>query len=104
MKTRTKDESIEKYLSVLQELKIILDNTNHLSMLKFSEKNGVTKNLSTVLQKGGVIKLISRGRHPKWEWITIQPNRHMAIKVLQELSKLNPIREKKTKEAPKRLY
>jgi hypothetical protein len=97
MKTRATEENIVKYLNVLQELKIILDNTNHLSMLKFSEKHNVTKNLSTVLQKGGVIELISRGRFPKWKWTTIQPNKHMALKVLQELSKLNPPRKSKVK-------
>ena len=101
MKTRATEENIVKYVNTLQKLKTILDNTNNLSMLKFSENNNVTKNLSTVLQKGGVIKLVSRGRFPKWEWTTIEPNRHMAIKVLQELSKLNPLRERSVKKVKK---
>lgn len=97
METRAKEQNIEKYLKVLQELKMILDHTPHLSMLKFSEKHNVTKNLSTVLQKGGIIKLTKKGRFPQWQWISIEPNKHMAAKTLQELSKLNPPRKKEIK-------
>lgn len=95
MKTRATEENILKYLQVLKNLKLILDNTSNLSMLNFSKQNKVTKNLSTVLQKGKIIKLIKKGRYSEWKWISIAPNKQMAIKTLQELSKLNPPRKKK---------
>jgi Icc-related predicted phosphoesterase len=93
METRATEENILKYLKVLKDLKFILDNTPNLSMMNFSEKNNVTKNLSTVLQKGGVIKLTKKGRYCEWKWSTIEPTREMSIKTLQELAKLNPPRE-----------
>lgn len=101
IQTKATDQNIEKYLKVLKELKMILDNTPHVSMLKFSENHNVTKNLSTVLQKGGIIKLLKKGRYTEWEWVSIEPNKHMAIKTLQELSKLNPPRKNKSKEQKK---
>ena len=97
METRATEQNILKYLQVLRDLKLILDNTSRLSMYEFSKKNKVTKSLSTVLQKGGVIKLTSKGRYTQWEWTSIEPNRNMAIKTLQELAKLNKPREKQLK-------
>ena len=97
METRATEKNILKYLQVLKDLKLILDNTPYLSMLNFSEKHKVTKNLSTVLQKGGIIKLTKKGRYSQWQWTSIEPNKQMAIKTLQELSKLNPPRKKQPK-------
>jgi hypothetical protein len=95
METRATEGNILKYLGVLKSLKLILDNTSKLSMMSFSENNNVSKNLSTVMQRGGVIKMTKQGRYPEWKWISIEPNRHMAIKVLKEFTKLNPPRERK---------
>ena len=97
METRATEQNILKYLQVLRDLKLILDNTSRLSMYEFSKKNKVTKSLSTVLQKGGVIKLTSKGRYTQWEWTSIEPNRSMAIKTLQELAKFNKPRKKQIK-------
>ena len=97
METRATEQNILKYLQVLRDLKLILDNTSRLSMYEFSKKNKVTKSLSTVLQKGGIIKLTSKGRYTQWEWTSIEPNRNMAIKTLQELAKLNKPRKKQLK-------
>ena len=97
METRATEQNILKYLQVLRDLKLILDNTSRLSMYEFSKKNKVTKSLSTVLQKGGIIKLTNKGRYTQWEWTSIEPNRNMAIKTLQELAKLNKPRKKQLK-------
>jgi len=97
METRATEQNILKYLQVLRDLKLILDNTSRLSMFEFSKKYQVTKNLSTVLQKGGIIKLINKGRYTQWEWTSIEPNRNMAIKTLQELAKFNKPRKKQIK-------
>ena len=97
METRATEQNILKYLQVLKDLKLILDNTSRLSMFEFSKKYQVTKNLSTVLQKGGIIKLINKGRYTQWEWTSIEPNRSMAIKTLQELAKFNKPRKKQIK-------
>jgi len=92
METRATEENILKYFNVLKKLHFLLSNTNRISMFDFSVKNNVTKNLSTVLQKGGIIKMTKKGRYPEWEWNTIEPNREMAIKTLKELALLNPVR------------
>ena len=97
METRATEQNILTYLQVLRDLKLILDNTSRLSMYEFSKKNKVTKSLSTVLQKGGIIKLTNKGRYTQWEWTSIEPNRNMAIKTLQELAKLNKPRKKQLK-------
>lgn len=97
METRATEQNIIKYLKVLKELKLVLDNTPNLSMLNFSTKHNVTKNLSTVLQKGGVIKLTKKGRYTEWKWVSIEPTREMAMKTLQELTHLNPPRKIKEK-------
>tara|TARA_R110000851_G_C12661210_1_gene521451 strand:+ start:74 stop:487 length:414 start_codon:yes stop_codon:yes gene_type:complete len=93
MKTSATEESIVKYYKVLKNLHLILTNTSRISMLEFSTRNNVTKNLSTVLQKGGIIELSKSGRSPEWKWTSIEPTREMAIKVHIELSKLNPPRK-----------
>lgn len=95
MKTRATEENVLKYYNALKDLNVILKSTKVLSMLRFSEQRNLTKNLSTVLQKGKVIKLIKKGKYSEWEWTTIEPTREMAIKVLQELALLNPPRKKK---------
>jgi len=93
LETRATEENISKYFDVLKKLHLILSYTNKISMSDFSVKNHVSKNLSTVLQLGGVIKIIKSGRYPEWEWNTIYPTREMAIKTLKEFSKLNPERK-----------
>ena len=93
IETKAREENIVKYFNTLKKLYEILQLTKDISMLKFSEQNNITKNLSTVLQKGGVIKCTGIGRAAKWEWTSIEPTRQMAIKVLKELSKLNPPRK-----------
>jgi hypothetical protein len=85
----TRERIILKYLEVLKDLKLILDNTAYLSMHKFTKQHNVSKNLGTVLQKGGIIRLISKGQTSKWEWIGIEPNKYMAEKTLQELNAIN---------------
>lgn len=93
METRATEENIMKYLEALKKLHTILSHTNRLSMLSFSEKNKLTKSLSTVLSKGGVIKCTKKGINSEWEWTSIPPNRHMAIKTLQSLAEINPPRK-----------
>jgi len=91
-KTNATDENIVKYFNTLNKLYEVLQLTDRISMNKFSEQNNVTKNLSTVLQKGGVINCLAKGRGSRWEWTSIAPTREMSVKVLKELSKLNPER------------
>ena len=92
MKTNATEENIVKYFSALKKLEETLDLTSRISMMKFSENNNLSKNLSTVLRKGKVIKCLKKGRFSEWEWITIKPTREMAIKTLIELGKENPER------------
>ena len=61
-KGATTEESILKYLQVLKDLKLILDNTSRLSINDFCKKQNVTTNLGVVLRKGGIIKLIQMSR------------------------------------------
>jgi len=96
-KGATTEESILKYLQLLKDLKLILDNTSRLSINDFCKKQNVTTNLGVVLRKGGIIKLIQKGRYTQWEWISIEPNRNMAIKTLQELTKLHRPKKKQIK-------
>ena len=93
--TQATQENILKYYNALKKLYNVLQLTGKISMLKFSEQNNVTKSLSTILQKGGLIKLTGKGRASNWEWTTIDPTREMAIKVLKELATINPPRESK---------
>jgi len=91
---RVKEESIEKYYNALLELRNVLKYTNRISLDDFSIKNNLSKNLSKVLQKGGIIKCIKKGRFSEWEWTTIEPTNHMAVKVIQLLGDVNPERIK----------
>ena len=100
METQATNENILKYYAILKDLHKLLGYTKRISMLSFSAKNKVSKNLSTVLSQGKIIKCITKGRGSEWEWISIEPTREMAIKVLQELGKLNP--ERKTTQGGKR--
>ncbi len=91
--SRVKQESIEKYLKALIELRNVLKYTNRISLDEFSVKNNLSKNLSKVLQKGGIIKCLKRGRFSEWEWTTIEPTNHMAVKTIQLLGIENPPRK-----------
>lgn len=95
--TMATESNILKYYDALKSLHFLLQNTNRISMFDFSVKNKVTKNLSTVLQDGKIIKLVKRGRYSEWEWVSIEPTREMAIRVLKELAKFNPERKKTVK-------
>jgi len=112
MENNQKDETILKYFELLKRLHEILKYTNKISMLEFCQKNNVSKSLSTALQKGGIIKNEGgKAARRNWVWNTIPPTREMAIRTIEELSKLNPPRKKggkiespgrktKTKEVP----
>lgn len=89
MKTNAREENIIKYYNVLKQLYYTLKLTNKISMLKFSEQNNVTKNLSTILKSGGIISNKGTGKATEWHWVSIEPTREMAIKVLQEAGKFN---------------
>lgn len=93
METNATEENITKYLSALQDLKIILRATNRISLNKFSIDNNISKNSSIVLSKGGIIKCTKKGKGSTWEWTsTVEPNRQMAIRLLKGLGKQNPKR------------
>jgi len=95
MENHQKDETILKYFELLKRLNEILKYTNKISMFEFSKKNNVSKSLSTALQKGGVIKNSGgRAGSRNWVWNTIPPTREMAIRTIEDMSKLNPPRKK----------
>ena len=102
METRATEETIKKYFIALNLLHSILKNTKNISMMKFSETNQLSKGLSTVLSKGGIIRNTKKGRYGEWEWISIYPTREMAIKTIKMLSEINP--ERKTTSKPTRKY
>lgn len=93
VQTQATPDNILKYYNALKKLHNVLQLTDKISMLKFSEQNKISKSLSTVLQRGGVIKLNGKGRATSWEWSSIEPTREMAIRVLKELAIINPPRE-----------
>ena len=92
-KTNASEETIKKYFETLNLLHSILLNTKNVSMLRFSENNNISKNLSTVLSKGGIIKNIKKGKYVEWEWTSIKPTREMAIKTIKLLTEENPERK-----------
>lgn len=96
MENRVQEASVEKYYNALKELRNLLSYTNRISMNDFCEKNHLSKNLPNVLQKGGIIKCMNKGKYSQWEWISIEPNNHMAVKSIQMLGDLNPPRKKST--------
>ena len=97
MKSNVQEVSIEKYFNALIDLKNVLSYTNRISLNEFCEKNKLSKNLPNVLQKGGIIKCTLKGKYSQWEWVSIEPNKHMAVKAIQMLGELNPPRTKTTK-------
>ena len=97
MKTQATKENIDKYYDILKTLYNTLQLSNSISMMKFSEQHNITKNLSTVLRAGGVIKLEGKARSAKWYWNTIQPTREMAIETLKRLADYNQPRKKETR-------
>jgi len=96
-KSNMREENIVKYLECLKKLKIILNATNRISMLKFSEDNRISKNISTVLSNGKIIRCLKKGKHSEWEWVGIEPNRNMAIRLIEGLGRINPPRKKQEK-------
>jgi hypothetical protein len=96
-KLKVKEESIEKYYNTLLELRNVLSYTKRISMDAFCVKQQVSRNLAQVLQKGGIIKCLQKGKYSEWEWSTIEPTKHMAVKAIQLLGKANPPRKPQIK-------
>ena len=97
MEHQVKELSIEKYYNALVDLKNVLSYTNRISLDDFCAKNQLSKNLPRVLQKGGIIKCITKGKYSQWEWTTIEPTKHMAVKAIQMLGASNPPRKPQQK-------
>jgi hypothetical protein len=91
--SRVSQESVEKYYNALVELNNVLKYTTIISLNSFCIKNNLSKNLPSVLKKGGIVKCITKGKYSEWEWISIEPNRQMANKSVQMLGELNPPRK-----------
>ena len=95
--TNVQTETLDKYFSALTELYTVLSYTNRVSLNEFSEKKQLSKNLSKVLQKGGVILCLKKGRFSEWKWNTIPPTKQMALKAIQTLGDFNPPRKRQVK-------
>jgi hypothetical protein len=95
--SNVKELSIEKYYNALVELRNVLSYTNRISLNDFCAKKQLSKNLPNVLQKGGIIKCITKGKYSQWEWTTIEPTKQMAFKSIQMLGDFNPPRKPQQK-------
>lgn len=91
MKTKRKinEGQIEKYLNALKELHLILNNTSKISLQKFCTSHNINNFTSRVLINGGIIKEKQKGANPLYEWVSIPPNKHMAVKLIEELRDIN---------------
>jgi len=94
-KSRVNSESVDKYFTALVDLKNVLKYTTRVSLNGFCEENQLSKNLPSVLQKGGIIKCNTKGKYSEWEWTTIEPTKQMALKTIQLLGEANPPRKAK---------
>lgn len=86
--TTVTEENVKRYLNSLNELKENLDRDTRFSMQSFTKEYNISKDLPKVLKKGKIIRNLKVGKYPEWEWLSIKPNRMMAIKTLHELEKL----------------
>lgn len=90
MNNRVKEVSIEKYYNALTDLNRVLSETDRMSMDAFCATKSISKNLPKVLQKAGIIKCKRKGKYSLWEWTSIEPTKHMAVKCIQKLGDFNP--------------
>ncbi len=90
---RVKQISIEKYFEALTKLHNTLSYTDRISMDEFCVENNLSKNMPRVLQRGGIIKCTRKGKYSLWEWTSIEPTKHMAVKCIQNLGIYNPPRK-----------
>lgn len=93
MRNRVKEVSIEKYYNALMDLNRILTATDRMSMDAFCATKSISKNLPKVLQKAGIVKCKRKGKYSLWEWTSIEPTKHMAVKCIQRLGDYNPPRK-----------
>ena len=90
----------EKYLSILIELHNILKYTNRISMNDFCQSKNISKGMSQVMQNGGIIKCLKKGRQSEWVWQSIPPNIQMVRKIIKTLQEVNPPRKRKPQVKP----
>ena len=109
--TTLTEENVSRYLDALNEMKKSLDKDKRFAMQSLTKKHNISRDLSKVLKKGRIIRNLKIGKYPEWEWISIKPNRLMAIRTLEELEKLRQSAKKvkannttKEKETNRKVY
>jgi len=92
-------ETKEKYLKALQDLKTILSVTDKISLSGFCRDRGLSKNVPQILTKNKLI--LNKGgmaKTARYHWNTIDPNLKMAEKVIQESNKISFTSNRKSRQ------
>ena len=91
-------ETEKKYLDALKGLKNVLAYTNKMSMNDFITKNNLSKEFSIVLKNAGIIEIKGEKNACQWRWLSeVEPNIHMARKVIKESNEIRQTRRLKRK-------
>lgn len=93
----SKEENVLKYFNFLKKMKLILDNTDTIKMTSFVSKNNCSIYTPSVLRDGKIIESTRNGKATKWKWISIEPNRDMAIRTIQKITAINDEETEKRK-------
>ena len=97
-------ETKEKHLKALQDLKTILSVTDKISLSGFCRDRGLSKNVPQILTKNKLI--LNKGGMAKtasFHWNTIEPNLKMAEKVLQESNRISFTSVRKSRQNTERV-
>ena len=81
------DDRTRKYLNGLQKLHEILQYTDRVSILDLAKRLEISGNAFSILSKEGIINNNGSHKYPKWEWVSIEPNIHMAEKLVEKCRK-----------------
>jgi hypothetical protein len=80
----------ERYLTTLKELHRILEYTDRINMSNFVRSNNLNRNISVVLQNGGIISNAGgKSTSARYKWTSIPPNMAMVKKIIDECTKIS---------------
>jgi hypothetical protein len=82
-----KPDTINKYLTFLNDLYILTDKADTISLDELTREHKVSKVATTVLIRDGLIRVVGRnGRRRILRWDTIPPTRDMAVELINRVN------------------
>jgi len=87
MRKGANPETVDKLVTALEELYVILSYTDKVNLSKFFGEKQIGSAIRSELVKGGIIENIGgKAKSARYKWTSIEPNRAMAVETLDRVA------------------